>query len=169
MNEYIVSIGRKKKTVQLPGHSEIFYDGKIINYELTMIASHIFTLKLNKKIYEIIFDKTDNEKLNLLVDGHPFETVTRTALQEKAFRLLEESKTNFQHHHEVKAPMPGIILKIKKNSGEQVQTGDSVIILEAMKMENEIKAPSAGIITDLKISEGQSVEKNSLLFSIKQN
>jgi len=169
MNEYLVNINGQKRTVQIPGNSEIFYEGKKINYELTKLGLHIFTLKLNEKIYEIVFDKVDNEKLNLLVDGHPFETVTRTALQEKAFRLLEESKTNVQHHHQVKAPMPGIILKIKKKSGEHIQRGDSVIILEAMKMENEIKAPSSGIITDLKISEGQSVEKNSLLFSIKQN
>jgi len=65
--------------------------------------------------------------------------------------------------------MPGIILKIKKQSGQQVQRGDSVIILEAMKMENEIKATSSGIITELKISEGQSVEKNAFLFAIKQD
>ena len=169
MNEYLVKIDGQNKTIKLLGDSEVLYNNKKINYELTKIDSQIYILKLNRKIYEIIFDQSDNEKLNLLVDGHPFETVTRTALQEKAFRLLEESKTNFQHHHEVKAPMPGIILKIKKNSGEQVQIGDSVIILEAMKMENEIKATSSGIITELKISEGQSVEKNAFLFAIKQD
>jgi glutaconyl-CoA/methylmalonyl-CoA decarboxylase subunit gamma len=48
-----------------------------------------------------------------------------------------------------------------------VERGDSVIILEAMKMENEIKAPASGKIIDLKVSEGKPVEKNSFLFSIE--
>jgi len=169
MNEYLVKIDGQNKTIKLLGDSEVLYNNKKINYELTKIDSQIYILKLNRKIYEIIFDQSDNEKLNLLVDGHPFETVARTILQEKAFRLLEEAKINVQHLLEVKAPMPGIILKIKKQSGQQVQRGDSVIILEAMKMENEIKATSSGIITELKISEGQSVEKNAFLFAIKQD
>jgi biotin carboxyl carrier protein len=67
----------------------------------------------------------------------------------------------------VKAPMPGLILKVRKKVGEQVELGESVIILEAMKMENDLKAPASGIITELKVTEGMPVEKNTLLFSIE--
>ena len=82
--------------------------------------------------------------------------------------MLLESSAGFHHHHmNVKAPMPGLILKVRKKVGEQVELGESVIILEAMKMENDLKSPASGIITELKVTEGMPVEKNTLLFSIE--
>ena len=78
-----------------------------------------------------------------------------------------ESSAGFHHHHlNVKAPMPGLILKIKKNVGEKVEQGESVIILEAMKMENDLKAPTSGIIEEVFVKEGSAVEKGFNLFTI---
>jgi biotin carboxyl carrier protein len=62
--------------------------------------------------------------------------------------------------------MPGLILKIKKNVGDKVEQGESVIILEAMKMENDLKSPSSGIIEKVFVSEGSAVEKGTALFSV---
>ena len=62
--------------------------------------------------------------------------------------------------------MPGLILKIRKKVGEKVEQGESVIILEAMKMENDLKAPASGIIDNILVSEGSAVEKGVVLFSI---
>ena len=74
----------------------------------------------------------------------------------------------FQHHHQdVKAPMPGLILKVRKKTGEKVEQGESVIILEAMKMENDIKSPVSGVIENISVSEGSAVEKGVTLFSIE--
>lgn len=55
------------------------------------------------------------------------------------------------------APMPGTILAIMKNPGDQVKAGETVLIMEAMKMENEIVAMSAGTITQILVSKGASV------------
>jgi biotin carboxyl carrier protein len=68
---------------------------------------------------------------------------------------------------DVKAPMPGLILKIRKKAGETVEQGESLIILEAMKMENDLKAPASGIIKSILVSEGSAVEKGVVLFSIE--
>lgn len=57
----------------------------------------------------------------------------------------------------VNAPMPGSILKINVNTGDMVKRGDSLLILEAMKMENEIVAPEDGKIATIKVTKGQSV------------
>ncbi len=62
--------------------------------------------------------------------------------------------------------MPGLILKVTKKVGEQVELGDSVIILEAMKMENDLKSPASGIIENIFVTEGSAVEKGTLLLSI---
>jgi biotin carboxyl carrier protein len=63
--------------------------------------------------------------------------------------------------------MPGMILKLKKNPGDSVFAGDSVLILEAMKMENDVKAPTDGKITEVNVKEGIAVDKGDLLFAIE--
>jgi biotin carboxyl carrier protein len=67
---------------------------------------------------------------------------------------------------EVNAPMPGTILNIVKNVGDTVKAGETVMILEAMKMENEIAAPVDGKITSINVNKGATVESGVLLYTI---
>lgn len=67
---------------------------------------------------------------------------------------------------EVNAPMPGTILNIVKNVGDTVKSGETVMILEAMKMENEIAAPCDGKITSINVNKGATVESGVLLYTI---
>ena len=67
----------------------------------------------------------------------------------------------------VVAPMPGTILKVLKATGDAVKTGEVVLILEAMKMENEITAPVDGTIGSLNLTEGSTVAGGDLLFDVK--
>ena len=66
---------------------------------------------------------------------------------------------------QVKAPMPGLVLNILVNEGDEIKKGDSLLVLEAMKMENMIKSPTDGIIKKIEIKQGDKVEKNELLVS----
>lgn len=63
----------------------------------------------------------------------------------------------------INSPMPGTILSINVREGQPVKSGDVLMILEAMKMENEIMAPKDGIVTSLNVSGGTSVETGSVL------
>lgn len=69
-------------------------------------------------------------------------------------------------HGLIKSPMPGKILSIRKQPGDTVTSGETVIVLEAMKMENELKAHIDGTVQSVHVSVGQSVEKNTLLLEI---
>ena len=66
----------------------------------------------------------------------------------------------------VKAPMPGTILDVKVQNGQRVKTGQVLVILEAMKMENEIQAPCDGTVSGLNVRKGDSVETQALICSI---
>lgn len=66
----------------------------------------------------------------------------------------------------VEAPMPGTVVDIKVSNGTTVAEGDTVVILEAMKMENEIAAPCAGTITSICVSKGESVDSGKVLVTI---
>ena len=66
----------------------------------------------------------------------------------------------------IKAPMPGLVLDVLVQIGQEVKAGEKVLILEAMKMENVITAPSDGIIKAINVQRGNAVEKNALLIEI---
>lgn len=64
------------------------------------------------------------------------------------------------------SPMQGTILEVKVKVGDTVKAGQTVVILEAMKLENEIKAPSAGTVTSVLVSKGQQVNSKQTLLTI---
>ncbi len=68
---------------------------------------------------------------------------------------------------EVKAPMPGTILKVNVTVGQSVKKGDIVAVLEAMKMENEIFAPVDGTVAAVNVNKGASVKTDDVIVSIK--
>jgi biotin carboxyl carrier protein len=68
---------------------------------------------------------------------------------------------------DVKAPMPGLVLKVLVNEGDEVKKGDSLFVLEAMKMENIIKAPADATVKTIKIKPTDKVEKGQLLILFK--
>jgi biotin carboxyl carrier protein len=65
--------------------------------------------------------------------------------------------------NDIKAPMPGMVLSVLVSEGQEVKKGDSLIVLEAMKMENILKSPADGIIKKVVANKGTAVEKNQLL------
>jgi glutaconyl-CoA/methylmalonyl-CoA decarboxylase subunit gamma len=67
----------------------------------------------------------------------------------------------------ITAPMPGVVLGIKVKTGDKVEAGTIILILEAMKMENEITAPKSGIVKEITVSTGQTVSPGELLIVIE--
>nr|WP_197026424.1 OadG family transporter subunit [Oribacterium sp. P6A1] len=74
--------------------------------------------------------------------------------------------TGAQGSIKVDAPMPGKILAVKKNVGDAVKSGDCILVLEAMKMENEIVAPQDGTVASINVSVGEAVESGSTLATL---
>lgn len=166
MNEFVVTVNARKKNVRFSGNSIIFIDDKGYNQELYHLSGDTYLLKLDNKIYEVSADQIDHERFMISIGGKNFDTFVRTSLQEKAVKLTE-LRTLAQHKLEVKAPMPGMVLKIKKQVGDKVIQGDSVLILEAMKMENDLRAHISGKIISINVKEGMTVEKGYSLFIIE--
>jgi biotin carboxyl carrier protein len=166
MNEFVVTVNSKKKIVRFSENTIIYVDDKEYNQELYHLSGDTYLLKLDNKVYEISADQIDHERFVISVDGRNFDTIIRTSLQEKASKLIE-LRTIFRQKLEVKAPMPGMVLKIKKQAGDNVILGDSVLILEAMKMENDLRAHISGKIKSINVKEGMAVEKGYSLFIIE--
>jgi len=67
----------------------------------------------------------------------------------------------------VKAPLPGLIIKVAVNVGDTVKAGQDVIYMEAMKMENEVQATVDGIVKEIRVKEGDSVSEGDVLIVLK--
>lgn len=167
MSDFVISLNGNKRQVKIVDKETLLIDGKKTNFELSRLSDFVSLLRIDNKVFEVskIGNKGDN--LIISVNGKTYFTLSRTSLQERASNLLEKSFASHSNKVVITAPMPGMILKVKKSAGDYIEKGDSVIILEAMKMENEIKAPASGKISELNITAGTIVEKNSFLFSIE--
>ncbi len=88
------------------------------------------------------------------------------AIEDKYDALLKQlgmENMNNQKVNEVKAPMPGLVLNILVEAGQEVVKGDGLFVLEAMKMENIIKSPTDAVIKSIEVEKGIAVEKNQVL------
>jgi acetyl/propionyl-CoA carboxylase alpha subunit len=166
MNEFVVSLNNNKHSVKILKDGAVEINGRKVEAELSKINNCAYLLKINEKPYEVVCNILDNGNYGLLLEGWYFESTVRTSLQETAAELMN-NKLKESHKSEFKAPMPGLVLKIKKQKGDYVKIGEPLIILEAMKMENELRSTSEGTITSINVTEGNSVEKNSIILTIE--
>ena len=84
--------------------------------------------------------------------------------------LLEQlgmNNANSAKVNDLKAPMPGLVVAIKVNVGDTVKKGDTILILEAMKMENILKAAGEGTVKAIRVSTKQNVEKNQVMIEFE--
>ncbi len=166
MNNYVVNInGNRKKTVKLR-NSQAEVDGKNISYEILSKNRNQIIIKIDGKIYNAVFARKGAGKIQMLAGGQNFDLEVLTDLQNRAKEYHAEKRRN-SGELQVIATMPGLVLKINVNEGDEVNEGDTLFVLEAMKMENEIKAESAGKVKEIKVSEGSSVEKGALILTIE--
>lgn len=167
MSEYNVIIDDKENQIIIIDEMTVSVNGKTLNYELNEIENKKYLLKIDNQFFDVIHLNKEDFNHTILVNNSTINLSIRTALEAKAYKLLSSAESNGEKKINVKSPMPGLVLKILKSTGEKISKGETVLILEAMKMENEIKSPIDGIISDFFIEQGKPIEKNKNLFSIK--
>lgn len=167
MIDYIASIDDKSTEVKIIDHEFILVNGIKKKYFITELNEKKYLLKVDNKIFEASLLSNSNGTVDVFINKKLFKVNVLTALQDKALKLIQQSEVNKSHQTKIKSPMPGLVLKINKNIGDIVYKGETVLVLEAMKMENEIKAPVDGKIEEMYAEPGLAIEKNFLLFSIK--
>jgi len=117
--------------------------------------------------------RRDAERVPVLVEGGPVEWVVTirgrripVTVHGHRERLLAESSQLAAPHHgpaEVRATLPGLVVKVVVSPGDLVAEGDALLTVEAMKMENEIRAPRAGQVVSVETAPGQTILTGALL------
>ena len=104
------------------------------------------------------------KRYQIQIDGRIYQVQISDAVDQQILKMNLKSKKSNQLK-ELRAPMPGLVRQVNVQVGDQVDAGDSLFILEAMKMENLLKSPVNGKVSDIFVKPGESVEKNQILLS----
>ncbi len=123
-------------------------------------------LIFNKKKYEVQILSKKQNKYEIMVNGVSFFFTIESEYSFERRKLLE-SQNSGTKKIKIMAPMPGKVLDILVEEGSEVRKGDSLLILEAMKMQNEIQSVSDGIVKSVAVKSDQNVMKNDLLIEIE--
>jgi len=167
MNEFAARINKSKYVIKFLEDNLISVNDYELQFSIKQISQTNYILSVKDKSFLCSVIENQNSNFEISINGNLFRISTKSLFADRAEELIKEKSQSSSSGIIVKAPMPGLILKIKKNNGETVERGETVMILEAMKMENEIRAPIAGTIYFNSIKEGSSIEKNVKLFEIK--
>jgi biotin carboxyl carrier protein len=145
----------------------IAVNGKEIHPDLVKISDTQYHLLLNHKSYNIVIsDRADDKHLTISVNGNSYTVNIKDQydllLHDLGMDAALETKAE-----DIKAPMPGLVLDILVNVGDEVVKDTPLLILEAMKMENMLKASATGIVDKIHIKPKDAVEKAQVLISFK--
>jgi biotin carboxyl carrier protein len=165
--KYVVQLNEERKEVTLGSEGVTYEDAGAERAELSDIeGSPIRMMKIGTRVYRVVVQKRQGRgRYTLWIDGYRFEA---EALDERtrAIRDLSAASAGPVGPAPVKAPMPGLIVRVNVKVGDEVQAGQGLVVMEAMKMENELRATAAGTVKSVEVTAGTAVEKGALLVSL---
>lgn len=143
-------------------------NGKPQAVEIAEIRKNEFSVLASSRSYhaEVVEFHRSEKRVVVQVNGNEYAV----ELKDKFDLLLQQMGMHKRAVHSagsLQAPMPGKVLRVDVKQGQQVKKGESILILEAMKMENAIRAPGDGIVKRIHVKAGDAVEKGCVLVEME--
>ena len=156
------SFGKKVQIVELEHVADrwkIMLDGQPVDADAVEISPNTLSLLLEGQSYEVRLSPSADGVLKI-----------QTGLQEFTAEVADPRAWRGRRHtleaegrQQVVAPMPGKVIRVLVEAGEQVEAGQGLLVVEAMKMQNEIRSPKSGAVDRLHVKEGQLVNAGDVL------
>ncbi len=159
---YYVTIGERTFVVDLDG-SRASVDGVEVRADLRDAGGALQHLLLNGRSWPIVATPGSEAGAWTLHVGDNALRADVVDERTRAIREMTGTDTARRGPRPVRAPMPGLVLRVEVEPGQTVQAGQGVVIVEAMKMENELKADGGGVVSRVLVAPGQAVEKGTIL------
>jgi acetyl/propionyl-CoA carboxylase alpha subunit len=165
--KYIVEMNGARKTVSLGPDGVGYEDAPPERAELSeMEGSPVRMVKIGTHVYHVLVRKRQGRgRYTLWIDGYRYDVEALDA-RTRAIRDLSAATAGPVGPAPVRAPMPGLIVRVNVNVGDKVRAGQGVVVMEAMKMENELRTTGAGTVKTVEVVAGTAVEKGALLISL---
>lgn len=161
--KYVTIINDEQYEIEIDNDGGILVNGESRDVDFLNLGGSLYSVITQNRSLEVVIDDED-DKIEVMMEGRLYET---QVLDERALLMAQRRGGLGGGSGEVHAPMPGLIVKVVVESGQEVTQGQTVVILESMKMQNELKSPIDGTVTSVHVEASQTVDKNALLLEIE--
>lgn len=167
--KYFATINDLTYEIDIDHHGRVTADGQELAADMKLVGGrHLYSLLLDNASYEIVLDE-ESEGRNLysvMVSGLRYDVKVQDE-RSRRLALVDRSLRPPEGELLIKAPIPGLVVKVPIAAGQEVAEGETMIILEAMKMENELRAPRAGLVHEVRIKPGDQVALGQVLTTLR--
>lgn len=163
--KYIATVGDQEFVIDVNREDEVTVDGTSYAVDIQGVGSHsLYSIIIDGKSYDVFIDEREEDFLVVLWGGL-FEVKVQ---DERTRRLAGLKRGPVAPVGEVlvKAPMSGVVVEVLVSEGQSVETGDIVVVMESMKMQQEFKSPRPGVIHNVRVMPGDRVDQNQIMVTI---
>lgn len=163
--KYVTTIGEREYLVEIIDEHRVLVDGKPFVVDFAEISDQpVYSLLLDGSSYEAYVYPSD-KTWQVLLHGRLYPAMVEDE-RERRLRAAAGSQVQESVEFHLKAPMPGLVIAISIEEGQQVKKGDVLVVLESMKMQNELKSPRDGVAARMRVQPGDSVEQHQTILSV---
>ncbi len=143
-------------------------NGTPVKWDIKKLPNGLISILYNDFSYTASVENIDTstKELSIKISGEVYHIAIKEPIDQLLSSMGMDLKS-MQKVEPVKAPMPGLVLKILVIPGQQINTGDGLLVLEAMKMENILKATGPATVKAIKVTEKTAVEKGAILIDLE--
>ncbi|MBX7237010.1 MAG: biotin/lipoyl-binding protein [Caldilineales bacterium] len=163
--KYQSQVENSTYTVEIDADGQILVENAKVDASLLQVGPlGLYSLLIDKRSLELVVEETQHG-YRVSFGSHTFDVRVADERQLKlAGKRTDLGATGGDI--QVKAPIPGLVVRVLVRAGDAVQTGQSIAILEAMKMENELRATREGVVSEVRVKAGERVEQGAILLVI---
>jgi biotin carboxyl carrier protein len=161
--KYVVMVNGQEFEVTLDGPVARVGDLEAGAHVVEIDGTPLRVVTIGERVHRVLARRgSEAGRYSIHLDGFRLEV---EALDERtrAIRQLAGSAAKPAGPTSLAAPMPGLVVRVLVQSGDRVQAGQGVVVIEAMKMENELRASTAGVVRAVTVKAGSAVEKGAVL------
>ena len=161
--KYVTIINEQQFEIEIDKDGNLTVNGEPREVDFLDLGSSLYSIITNNRSLQVAMEQTDSQ-IDVMMLGRLYET---QVLDERALLMAQRRGGFGVVSGEVHSPMPGLIVAVKVEIGQEVAKGQTVVILESMKMQNELKSPVNGVVQSIHCSTGKTVDKNDTLVIIE--
>jgi biotin carboxyl carrier protein len=162
---YITTVEDRQFLIEIIDEKHISVDGKIYEVDFESVSGQpVYSLIVDGKSHEAYVAAGEND-WQVLLRGRLFPVIVEDE-REKRLRSAAGGGVAETGEFHLRAPMPGLVVAIPVEEGQQIHKGQVLLILESMKMQNELKSPRDGTIGRIRAKAGETVEQKQTLLSV---
>ncbi len=160
--KYVTVINNQQFEIEIDKEGQLLVNGEARNVDFLNLGGDLYSVITENQSLEVVIDAGDNV-IEVLMGGRLYDI---QVLDERALLMAQRRGGLGNSSGEVRSPMPGLIVKVSVDDGQEVEQGQTVVILESMKMQNELKTPRDGVVARVSVQAQQSVEQGKVLVTI---